>query len=475
VPPSLDSPVAFDGRAMVRLVDHLVWRLRRARFPISTTQAIDVLRAIDLLGPSRAATLRCALAALVLLRATDRPRFDAVFDAFFAAALADGDASPFERLVSSLETDERDALLKGMQFAGAERVDAERLRALLDRGAAFDRSLWLTELSAALGTRADLQIGFRTHNLLRRIGLEQARAALDHVRFRLTAALGARGAELSDALAHELLRSQATVRDHLAAGQEPREASPPLRSTAKPFASLTEEEIAEVRATVRSLTARLRGGARVRARRARRGARLDAAATTRRAARTGGVPFELVRAGRDPRRARLVVLCDVSQSVRAATRFFLEFAYVARELFEDTRTFAFVSDLGETTQDFASLPAAQAIEKACNLTAASTGSNSNYGRVLRRFERLHLRALDRRTTVVVLGDGRSNFGDLGLDALERVRRRVRNLIWLCPEPRARWADADSAMAIYAAKCTAVYEVVCADDLAGAARVLARGH
>jgi hypothetical protein len=193
------------------------------------------------------------------------------------------------------------------------------------------------------------------------------------------------------------------------------------------------------------------------------------------ALRTGGVPFALARKKKRRDRPRLVLLCDVSDSVRAAAAFLLEFTYVAQELFSRARSFVFVSELGETTQLFAHQPVRSAIGQAWGGGVVRSGDNSNYGRVLRAFEARHLRELDRRTTVVILGDGRTNFHDAAPEVLDRVRERSRALLWLCPEPRGQWSQGDSAMASYAPRCTAVYEVRNAADLEHAARALvARG-
>jgi uncharacterized protein with von Willebrand factor type A (vWA) domain len=187
--------------------------------------------------------------------------------------------------------------------------------------------------------------------------------------------------------------------------------------------------------------------------------------------RTGGVPCEIVRTRRRRDRPKLVVLCDVSDSVRAAAGFLLEFTYAAQELFERTRTFVFVSELGETTRLFEREPVRVAIDRAWRGGVVGAGENSNYGRALRAFEDRHLRELDRATTVVILGDGRTNYHDASPEVLGRIRARCRALLWLCPEPRGSWAVGDSAMPRYAPRCTAVYEVSCARDLEDAARRL----
>jgi uncharacterized protein with von Willebrand factor type A (vWA) domain len=149
----------------------------------------------------------------------------------------------------------------------------------------------------------------------------------------------------------------------------------------------------------------------------------------------------------------------------------LEFVHAAHELFERTRSFVFVSELGETTDLFAGEPASIALGHAYGGTVVSVHDNSNYGRVLHEFERLHLRDLDRRTTVAILGDGRTNYHDDAAEVLDRIRERSAALIWLSPEPRTQWATGDSAMLRYAAKCTTVLEVRCARELEEAARTL----
>jgi len=471
------DPAPLDPRALVRVFDELLWRLRREGFDISTAQAIDALRVVGRTGLERRADVRQGIAAVVLQRARDRARFDAVFDAFFA-----GDATPGRRTIW-----ER---LAGEGFAPAE-IDAlrdllERLAAggdpgagplglLLAGGADLDRLLSLSGIARAIDAHSGLQLGFQTHRILGQLGAGRARQALAGLRALLVDALGSRGDALAAALARELDRADDEVRAHVRGlhdarvselDRERRQRN--LRTT--PFAALTDVEIEQVRQAVRRFAERLRGGARVRARHARRGA-VDPHGTLRGALRTGGVPFHLVRRRRRRDRPRLVLLCDVSDSVRAAACFLLELTYAAQELFDGTRSFVFVSELGETTRLFARAPVREAIAQAWGGGVVPTSDNSNYGRVLRAFEARHLREIDRRTTVVVLGDGRTNHLDASPEILDAIRARCRALLWLCPEPRGQWGQGDSAMTRYAPRCTAVYEVRCAADLENAARAL----
>jgi uncharacterized protein with von Willebrand factor type A (vWA) domain len=468
-----------DPRALVRVLDELLWSLRRAGFVVSTAQAIDVTRAVTAVGLEHHDRVRDAIAAVVVQRARDRGRFDAEVDAFFAARAREGrDGTLWDRLAARGFAESELAavreLLSQLRASGSDGV--EPLDTLMHRGADLDRLLALAGLTRQLDADSGLQLGFQTHRLLGQLGASRARQTLAQLRSLLRDSMGSeRGDALADALAAELAAAEDDVRGHVKNTYEARVAEVErerghrtLETT--PFASLSEAEIDDVRRAVRRFAERLRGGARVRARRALRG-RIDPHRTLRKALRTGGVPFALARKKKRRDRPRLVLLCDVSDSVRAAAAFLLEFTYVAQELFSRARTFVFISELGETTQLFARLPVRTAIGQAWGGGVIRSGDNSNYGRVLRTFEARHLRELDRRTTVVILGDGRTNFHDAAADVLDRVRERSRAILWLCPEPHGQWSQGDSAMASYAPKCTAVYEVRNASDLEQAARAL----
>ena len=462
---------------LVRLVDELLWALRRGGFVISTAQAIDAARAVAAVGLERRSEVRDALSAVVVQRAIDRGRFERTFDRFFAvdAATRRG-ISLWDRLSAGGFEDAELGVLRELlaQLGAASAEDLRALGTLLDRGAELDWALARLGVASGVDAHHAAQLGFLTHRALARVGIGGASRALAWLRSHLVDALGPRGASLADALASELEEARAQVRSlvhesHEAAVSDAEQRRSEHRLSTLQFAELTDAEIEEVRASVRRFAERLRGGARVRQRRWARSGRIDPHRTLRGALRSGGVPFELVRKPRRRGRPRLVVLCDVSESVRAVASFLLEFTYAVQELFDRTRSFVFVSDLGETTELFSRLQARQAIAQASGVVSA--GENSNYGRVLRLFEERHARTLDRRTTLVILGDGRNNYHDPAVDVLGRIRERSRAVIWLCPEPRSRWGQGDSAMGAYADKCTSVFEVCCAADLERAARTL----
>jgi uncharacterized protein with von Willebrand factor type A (vWA) domain len=243
------------------------------------------------------------------------------------------------------------------------------------------------------------------------------------------------------------------------------------RAESTPFAGLSEAEREEVRRAVRGLAERLRGAERVRRRRAQHG-RIDPHRTVRRSLATGGVPFQPARRRRRRDKPRLVLLCDVSDSVRAASLFMLELVHAAQDIFAGTRSFVFVSEVAETTDLFRAHAPETALARIYGGGVVSLAHNSNYGRALAAFEAREGRTIDRRTTVVILGDGRTNFLADGADAVGRIRERARAVLWICPESPAGWGSGDSAMPRYVTAVTRVLVARTAQELSIAARAVA---
>ena len=316
-----------------------------------------------------------------------------------------------------------------------------------------------------------LQRGFYTHRALERVGAGVAWRALGTLRAALRDALGARADDLVAALTTEVEAGEDIVRARVSAKAErppPRRDAPLLE---RPLWTLDTHERAEVRRATRELSLRLKGAARVRKKRAARG-RIDPHRTLRRTLETFGVPMNPAHVRRRRTKPRLVLLCDVSDSVRDVSAIMLEFVHSAHELFEATRSFVFVGDVGEVTGRFRRGGSPdEAIQAAQTGAVVPVTGNSNYGRALAAFVDRHMNAVDRRTTVVVLGDGRTNYADPGLASLRAIRDRAKALLWVCPDPRERWAEGDSAMTRYAELCSEVLEVRTARDLTRAARAL----
>jgi uncharacterized protein with von Willebrand factor type A (vWA) domain len=304
--------------------------------------------------------------------------------------------------------------------------------------------------------------------LLEAAKVPRAEASLSALRSRLRDALGARGAELADAVSDELSRLRRRAREHVLSGLS--RSDGPRDALRVPFSQLDPHEQRAVEREVARLAERLVGRALVRAKRARHG-RIDARRTLRAGLRTDGVPFRVVQRGRAPRRQKLVVLCDISDSVRHSARFMLLFVQAVQRLFVGCRSFVFVSDVGETTQLFREQAPARAIELAYGGAAVSVSDNSHYAHAFSRFERRHADALDARTTLVIIGDARTNHFDAGERVLARLAQRAGRVVWLNPEPEGAWSTGDSAMARFGPQLDLALPVYDVATLRAAGRAL----
>jgi uncharacterized protein len=459
-----------DSRAALRVLDELLWFLRREGLPISTAQTLDVSRAVREVGFEHPSQVREAIRCVLVTRRRDCREFDAAFDRYWAGA-AGLHGTLFERLsAAGFSPDEREHLRDALVAMEQEVPGTRVLLPLLGRGPDLDRLVARAGLARSVDAYSGDRLGYLAHHLAASLGMGPARVALRTLGLRLNASLGARGEALSIALARELDVAEKEIHAQV---RRTHQARASLLGQTRPeprLSDLAPDEMADARRAVRGLAERLRGGARVRSRRARHGP-IDAHRTLRRALRTGGVPLRFARRGKRRRRPKLVLLCDISDSVRTVAALLLEFTYAAQELFERTRTFTFVSELGEITRLFERERAAVAIDRAWRADGHHSGDNSNYGRVLRTFVTRHLKSVDRATTVVILGDGRNNYHDPSPELLDAIRRRARSLLWLCPEPRGDWSRGDSAMTLYAPRCSATYEVCTVWDFERAVRIL----
>lgn len=221
---------------------------------------------------------------------------------------------------------------------------------------------------------------------------------------------------------------------------------------------LLEHERADLEDALRRLLRSLHGAPRPRRKAGARGV-VDGARTMRSNMKYDGVPFRPVTVSKVEDRPRLLVLCDVSLSVRSTARFTLQLVHSLHSLAASARSFAFVKDLVEVTDLFAE----HHTEEALSLVMAGlpaggvldVDADSDYGSTFEDFLDQFGSAVTRRTTVLILGDGRSNGRDPGLRAFEEITRRARSTIWLTPEPRYSWGLGGCELPLYAEHCERV--------------------
>jgi len=174
---------------------------------------------------------------------------------------------------------------------------------------------------------------------------------------------------------------------------------------------------------------------------------------------TGGVPFRLATEPARPPKPDIVVLCDMSGSVAAFSRFTLDLLVAMDSRLSRLRVFSFVDGLAEIT---GVVGEARSAGRRLDAREAARGAirrsgSSDYGFVLREFASVYAHQLSRRSVVLVVGDARTNYGDPAVAALAEIGERAGRVYWLNPEPRRYWNDGDSVIGRYAPYCAQVEE------------------
>ncbi len=416
---------------MQRPLEDFLRALRASDVRVSPAEAIDAYRAVAEVGFGDRQLFRDALCVTLAKTVDEIDRFEACFDTFWdrdeftdsATPQADGgDGS--STLAEMLRSGDATGLAQAMEGAAAQ-VGAGDIQLRAQRGLIVRRML------DEMGLRAlEAQIG----------ALRDSREAADQA---VAEHLTQRRADLF-AQANHYVERQARLRT----GETARR----LRESILSRQALTSVETDDFRAMeilVRRMARRLASRYVRRRRRARIG-RLDVRKTLARSMAHGGVPFEVVWKQRTLHKPKIAVFCDVSRSVAAAAQFLLLFLYSLNAAVERLDAFAF-SDRAICVND---LLDEETVDDAISLILQRIGLRpTNYGAALEDFDMLMGPTLDRRTTVIVLGDGRSNFSDPRLDLMRRISERARAVIWLNPEPESYWGQGDSRMDAYRRFCT----------------------
>jgi uncharacterized protein with von Willebrand factor type A (vWA) domain len=185
---------------------------------------------------------------------------------------------------------------------------------------------------------------------------------------------------------------------------------------------------------------------------ARRRGPLDFRRTVRASISTGGVPLVTHHKPKRPHRTELVVLCDVSGSVASFVQFTLLLVFALRDQFQNLRAFTFIDNVHEVTEHFR--PGADVADVMADLAAstahAALWGRTNYGRALTRFADEHADALGPKSSLLILGDARSNHSDLAVPVLRDLAGAARHAWWLNPEHARHWDTGDSAAREYGA-------------------------
>jgi len=422
--------------------------LREAGFPVSVAEDLDAVSALTSLPWADRDLVRAAYAATLVKRLSLRPTFEQLFDLYFprlvgsgvahaeaTAEAGDGDEHQVRDSAADLQ-ELRDQLLEALTQDDQQQLQDLAVDAVGRFGAMPGRGPGLSSWSAYTAMQRvdpDSLVG----QLMVALGAETP-AQVARAQRRID---GFRG------------MAEADARRRVAEEKGPAQVA---RTTIRPtieqldFMAARRDDLDEMRRQIQPLARRLATRL-TKEHHARRGRALDFRRTVRASMSTGGVPITTLHKPKRPHRSELVVLCDVSGSVANFAQFTLLLVFALRDQFTKVRAFTFVDTVHEVTDQF--VPGGDVVEVMAGLAAsaqhAALWGRTNYGRAFTVFNQEHADALGPRTSLLILGDARSNHSDLSEGELKKMVDASRHAWWLNPEHSRNWSTGDSAARTYA--------------------------
>ena len=435
--------------------------LRRAEIRISPSEAIDALAASSEIGLDSREAFRAALGATLVKEARDRDTFDRIFNLYFLDLQSLGEG--LKKALGPEDPRMQDLLDRLLAEDGLE---LDEMTELMLRGQGSEMEMAIRSSGQQAGLERlmyFLQVGYFS----RRIADQFDWSAIERDLAAILKALEDRGldpgqlARIRNYLDLRLEAFRRMIRQHVERELERRAWRQGEKLTRevladKPLFALTPDEVAQMKTVVARLARKIKDALALRQRQEAKG-RIDTRRTIRKSLAYGGIPMEVMLRRRHREKPKLVTICDVSDSVRNASRFMLQLVWSLQECFSRVRSYVFVSEIAEVTQGFNTLPVERAIEWALKSAPVDYHCRSDFGYAFSRFVRTDLESLDRKTTILMLGDARNNYNDPQAWALRLIRERVKGIIWLNPEGQWGWGIGDSVMPLYTPACDIVRE------------------
>ena len=446
--------------------------LRAADIRVSPAETLDAAEIFETIGFDDRAILKYALGQTLAKTEMEKLAFDEAFESYFRLPEETPPSLPFENQEENQHQDGEDAQDKSAEQNSGERrpqqgTQESAQQGAQEAGAASDNAnQTLTEMlenqdTAALqaamqqaATQAGLadaklftQQGMFSRRIMEAMGLADLEARIRQMNeggeTEEAERLRAGRAQLFEAV-QDFVERQIAMRTKNAGRLLREDALSRIRLT-----NLDKSDMKIMRELIRKLAKRLASRHSRRRKKAQRGM-LDIRRTMRANVAYDGKLFNLAWRRVKVERPKLIVLCDVSGSVAAVSRFFLMFLYSLDEVMPKTRSFVFSNRAGEITYLLQGDDLETAMEAALRQYG---GGSTDYGMSIMDLAEATLDSVDKKTTVMVLGDARSNYGDPGHLALKEFYERAGRVIFLNPEPETVWDTGDSEMKKLGAYCT----------------------
>ena len=447
-----------------------VHELRAAGLPVSMTENLDAMRAVEHVDISERDVFKAALGATLVKHHHHWKAFETVFDVYFSLyspGVDDGagpdDDSAFEGMVGE----------SGSGGGGGQVTREELAQMLIDALMRMDRDELRRLAAMAVTQFAGMEPGrpvggtYYLYRTLRQLDLEDLGARLmGRAREQGEVPEGVLEARLQEEEYQSRLRQlrelvEAEIRRRLVADRGMEAMARTLRKPLPEdvdFMHASREEMLALQRAIFPLTRALAARLAQRRRRRHRGS-LDFRKTVRASLSYGGVPAEPKFRHPHPTKPEIMVVADISGSVASFARFTLQFVHAMASQFSKVRSWVFIDGIDEVTRFFHETEdIGEAVHKVnTEADVIWVDGHSDYGHAFQVFHERHLREITHKSSVILLGDARNNYHASQAWTIKDIQKRARHVYWLNPEPRGYWDTGDSIIADYASYCDGVYE------------------
>ena len=466
------SPVATQrgDQPMLDVLQGFVHELRTAGLPVSMTENLDAMRALEHIPMGDRDAFRAALAATLVKHERHWKTFEIVFDIYFGMLGASGPGGDGDEAVDGGGSGDSP---EGEGTPLSELSAEEIARMLLEALMANDRDALRRLAAAAVTLYAGMEPGrpvggtyylYRTLRQINYDGLLQqlVEQAQDRGRYpepeldrRLfDEELQARLKVLRDVIEAEIRRRLVDDRGAQALAKTLRK---PLPEDVD-FMHASREEMTAIQKAIEPLTRALAARLAQKRRRRRKG-HLDFRRTVRASLSYGGVPADPKFRHPRPSKPEIMVVADISGSVASFARFTLMFVYTMASQFSKVRSFVFIDGVDEVTRFFEeSDDVNEAVHKVnTEADVVWVDGHSDYGHAFEVFHERWAKQITPKTTILVLGDARNNYHASQSWVIRELNKRARHVYWLNPEPRGYWDSGDSIVSEYGRHCDSLHE------------------
>jgi uncharacterized protein with von Willebrand factor type A (vWA) domain len=465
--------------SMLDLLNGFVIELRNAGLPVSLTENLDAMEAVQHIPLDDREAFKYALGATLIKNNSHWRAFETVFEVYFSLRgteykLTDGDDSDMDEFWREMQEQRgegqgTDGSGGSMDALTPEEIAQMLMQALLNGDQAMMRALAKQSVQRFAGMEPGRPVGgtYYLYRTLRNLDLdgmmeqlmqqakEQAGGELTSLEERLEKD------EFDHRIAEYKQEIEAEIRRRLVADRGVEAMAKTLRKPLPEdveFMHASREEMQSLKKALQPLTRKLAARLARKRRHGRKGP-LDFRNTVRHSLSYGGVPAEPKFKYPRPAKPELMVIADISGSVAAFARFTLMLVYAIQGQFSKVRSFVFIDGIDEVTDFFKGTEDIQEAIHRVNTEAdvVWVDGHSDYGHAFEVFWERYGKDVGPKTTVLLLGDARNNYHASQSWVVKEIRHKARHVYWLNPEPRSYWNTGDSIVGDYGNHTDGVFE------------------